>query len=154
MPERLAEALREAYPGIQIVGTYSPPFRPLTPEEDEAIVTRINESEADIVWVGLSTPKQEYWIASQRATLDVPLVLGVGAAFDFHAGTKKWAPLWIRKLGLEWAFRMVTGGPRTFLKNTKFVSVMLCALAAAMLERLTGKHRRVLDQGQAMTTDE
>jgi N-acetylglucosaminyldiphosphoundecaprenol N-acetyl-beta-D-mannosaminyltransferase len=80
LPERLADQLRKNYPGILIAGTYSPPFRPLTPEEDAAIVERINESEADIVWVGLSTPKQEYWMAAHLGRLESPVMVGVGAA--------------------------------------------------------------------------
>ena len=92
VPKRLSDQLRERFPGIQISGTYSPPFRPLTPKEDAEAVHRINESRADIVWVGLSTPKQEYWMAAHLRRLDAPVMLGVGAAFDFLAGTRKRAP--------------------------------------------------------------
>lgn len=106
--DRLAGQLRCKFPGISIVGTYSPPFRPLTPEEDENIVRKINESEADIVWVGLSTPKQEYWMAAHLERLDVSVMLGVGAAFDFLAGVKKQAPRWMQRNGLEWFYRLIT----------------------------------------------
>lgn len=108
VPERLTEQLQREFPGIRIVGAYSPPFRPLTPEEDEAVIRQINESKADIVWVGLSTPKQEYWMAAHLGRLDVPVMIGVGAAFDFLAGIKTQAPLWIQRNGLEWLYRLLT----------------------------------------------
>jgi len=139
--EALAEHLAISFPEIQVVGTYTPPFTPFTEEDNESIHRAVEDANPDILWVGLGAPKQEYWISSQRDKLSVPLVLGVGAAFDFHAGKKRWAPLWIRKIGMEWAFRMITGGPKTFFKNMKFVSVMFCALVAAVFERLLGKHK-------------
>ena len=82
----LSQKLRGRFPGMQVVGTYCPPFRPLTDEEDRALVQQINASGADIVWVGLSTPKQEGWMAAHRDRLDAAVLVGVGAAFDFHAG--------------------------------------------------------------------
>jgi len=106
--ELLAEKLRERFPGIQIVGTCTPPFRPLTEEEDRAVIQQINHSGADIVWVGLSTPKQELWMAKHLGRLHPPVMIGVGAAFDFHAGLKSQAPRWIQKIGMEWFFRLVT----------------------------------------------
>jgi N-acetylglucosaminyldiphosphoundecaprenol N-acetyl-beta-D-mannosaminyltransferase len=104
----LAAKLKEKFPGLQIVGTCCPPFRKMTDEEDKNLVEMINASGADIVWVGLSTPKQERWMAAHRAKLDTPVLIGVGAAFDFHAGLKKQAPRWMQRGGLEWFFRMVT----------------------------------------------
>lgn len=106
--ELLASKLREKFPGIQIVGTYTPPFRPLTDDEDRAIVQKINESGADIVWVGLSTPKQEHWMARHLDRIHPPVMIGVGAAFDFHAGLKSQAPKWMQKSGLEWFYRLCT----------------------------------------------
>jgi N-acetylglucosaminyldiphosphoundecaprenol N-acetyl-beta-D-mannosaminyltransferase len=102
----LARRLNKRFPGLMIAGTYTPPFRPLTPQEDEAVVRRINDAGADIVWVGLSTPKQEYWMAEHVGRLDAPVLIGVGAAFDFHAGLKRQAPVWMQHSGLEWAFRL------------------------------------------------
>lgn len=96
------------FPGLQVVGTYTPPFRPLTTQEEEELVRRIDASGADIVWVGLSTPKQERWMARFVGKVQAPVLIGVGAAFDFHAGLKKQAPLWMQRNGLEWAFRMAT----------------------------------------------
>ena len=106
IPELLAARLQERFPDLRIVGTCSPPFRPLTREEDEEIVTRINAAEADLVWVGLSTPKQERWMAGHVGRLDAPALLGVGAAFDIHAGTLPQAPLWMQRGGLEWLYRL------------------------------------------------
>ena len=116
VPELLAGKLTTRFPGLQIVGSYSPPFRALTPAEDEAIVRRINEAEPDIVWIGLSTPKQERWMAEHRDRLRAPVLIGVGAAFDFHAGLKRQAPGWMRRSGLEWLFRLVTE-PRRLWKR-------------------------------------
>jgi N-acetylglucosaminyldiphosphoundecaprenol N-acetyl-beta-D-mannosaminyltransferase len=103
---RLAERLRSRFPGLAVVGTYSPPYRPLTAAEDEEVVQRINDAEPDIVWVGLSTPKQERWMAAHVGRLSAPVLLGVGAAFDIHAGLVPRAPGWIQRTGLEWLFRL------------------------------------------------
>ncbi|MGH9678866.1 MAG: WecB/TagA/CpsF family glycosyltransferase, partial [Candidatus Acidiferrales bacterium] len=105
--DQLSANLRRLFPGAVIVGTYSPPFRPLSPEEDARVIEAIHRTAPDIVWVGLSTPKQESWMYEHRDTLRVPVLLGVGAAFDFLAQRKKQAPLWIRNLGLEWLFRLL-----------------------------------------------
>lgn len=123
--ECLAEQLRQKIPGLQVAGSYSPPFRPLTPDEEIDVKKRIEESGADVLWVGLGAPKQERWIAKYIKNINVPLMLGVGAAFDFHSGDRKWAPVWIRKLGLEWIYRMFTGGKRVFIRNAKFESTFI-----------------------------
>lgn len=122
---QLALNLRRRYPGVRIVGGYSPPYRPLSAEEEEAVVTEINGSGADVVWVGIGVPKQEKWMAAMRDRLDAPVLLGVGAAFDFHAGRVAQAPDWIQALGMEWAFRL-SREPRRLWKryavyNPKFV---------------------------------
>ncbi|THV28418.1 WecB/TagA/CpsF family glycosyltransferase [Glycomyces paridis] len=106
VPELLAEKLIARIPGLKIAGTYSPPFRPLTEDEDDAIVKRINDSGAQLVWVGLSTPKQERWMAAHRDRLTAPALFGVGAAFDFHAGLVPQAPPWMQRNGLEWFYRL------------------------------------------------
>lgn len=95
IPELLAERLTAKYPKLEVVGTYSPPFRPLTEEEDEEICKMITDSGADIVWIGLSTPKQERWMYAHQGKVDAPVMIGVGAAFDFHAGNKSQAPYWL-----------------------------------------------------------
>ena len=106
VPEQLADRLGERFPGVGIVGTHSPPFRALTPDEDTEIVEQINASGADLVWIGLSTPKQERWMAEHRDRLTAPVLLGVGAAFDMHAGLTPQAPLWMQRHGLEWSYRL------------------------------------------------
>jgi N-acetylglucosaminyldiphosphoundecaprenol N-acetyl-beta-D-mannosaminyltransferase len=107
VPEQLIARLRARFPGLPVVGGFSPPFRALSPEEDAAIVRQINAARPDIVWVGLSTPKQERWMAEHRDRLDAPVLIGVGAAFDFHAGLKRQAPRWMQRSGLEWVFRLL-----------------------------------------------
>jgi N-acetylglucosaminyldiphosphoundecaprenol N-acetyl-beta-D-mannosaminyltransferase len=106
VPEQLIARLRTRFPGLQVAGGFSPPFRALAPEEDGAVVRQINAAQPDIVWVGLSTPKQERWMAEHRNRLDAPVLIGVGAAFDFHAGLKRQAPRWMQRSGLEWVFRL------------------------------------------------
>lgn len=107
VPELLARRLQNRFPRLNIVGTYSPPFRPLTPEEDAKVIKMINDTQPDIVWVGLSTPKQEKWMAEHATTLKNVVMVGVGAAFDFHAGLKSRAPHWMQTRGLEWVFRLM-----------------------------------------------
>lgn len=130
---RLKEVLGRAHPGLQVVGTCCPPFRPLTPEEDEAEVREINAARPDIVWVGLSTPKQERWMAAHVGRVSAPVLVGVGAAFDFLSGEKAQAPVWMQRSGLEWAFRMATEPRRLagrYLRNNPaFVIRALCQLA-------------------------
>ncbi len=106
VPELLAERLIARFPGLRVAGTWSPPFRPLTPDEDRMVIEAINRSAPDLVWVGLSTPKQERWMAAYRGYLDAPAVLGVGAAFDMHAGLLPQAPQWMQRSGLEWLYRL------------------------------------------------
>jgi N-acetylglucosaminyldiphosphoundecaprenol N-acetyl-beta-D-mannosaminyltransferase len=102
----LALKLRRRYPGLQIVGGYSPPFRPLTDEERDWVAHDINRSKADVVWVGTGQPKQEIWMREMRPLLKAPMLIGVGAAFDFHAGLVPQAPTWMQNLGLEWVYRL------------------------------------------------
>lgn len=107
VPEQMAQRLRSKYPDLVVCGTYSPPFKALSAAEDQAIVDRINATQPDIVWVGLGLPKQETWIQQHLGRVKAPWMIGVGAAFDYHAGTVPWAPPFFRKLGLEWVFRLV-----------------------------------------------
>jgi N-acetylglucosaminyldiphosphoundecaprenol N-acetyl-beta-D-mannosaminyltransferase len=104
--EELAMRFVSMFPGVVVAGTYSPPFRPLTREEDGEVIQAIEMAQADIVWVGLSTPKQERWMHEHRGRLNVPVLVGVGAAFDFHTGRIAQAPEWMRERGLEWLFRL------------------------------------------------
>jgi N-acetylglucosaminyldiphosphoundecaprenol N-acetyl-beta-D-mannosaminyltransferase len=102
----LSARLQSRNPGLIVAGTYCPPFRPMTEDEDNAVVQLINDARPDIVWVGLSTPKQERWMASHVGRLSAPVLVGVGAAFDMHAGLKPRAPAWMQRSGLEWLFRL------------------------------------------------
>ncbi len=126
--EKLECRLRELYPGIRIVGRHCPPFRPLTPAQDDEVVNLISAAAPDIVWVGLSTPTQERWMAAHTTRLNVPVLVGVGAAFDFIAGVKRQAPLWMRRSGLEWMFRLLTEprrlGRRYLVNNPRFVALI------------------------------
>jgi N-acetylglucosaminyldiphosphoundecaprenol N-acetyl-beta-D-mannosaminyltransferase len=103
----LAQKMRCLY-GIKIAGTYCPPFRKLTAEEDRQVASKIQATAPDVLWVGLSTPKQEKWMWAFRDRVDVPVMVGVGAAFDFHTGRVRQAPVWMREHGLEWFFRLVS----------------------------------------------
>jgi N-acetylglucosaminyldiphosphoundecaprenol N-acetyl-beta-D-mannosaminyltransferase len=94
------------FPGLRVVGSYAPPFRPLTHDEDTEAVRLINDSGAEVVWVGLGAVKQEYWMAGHVGVLDANALIGVGAAFDFHAGVVKQAPRWMQRHGLEWIYRL------------------------------------------------
>lgn len=113
--EKLKEQLLLNYPKLKIAGMYSPPFRPLTEEEDKEIIKMINESGADFIWVGLGAPKQENWMANHKDKLN-GLMIGVGAAFDFHAGTIKRAPKWMQECCLEWLYR-ISQDPKRLLKR-------------------------------------
>ncbi len=103
---RLRASLQSWFPSVSIVGIHSPPYRPLTEEEEEELVEKINTSGADIVWVGLSTPKQERWMSTFRPRLSASVLIGVGAAFDIHAGLIRQAPRLIQRTGFEWIFRL------------------------------------------------
>ncbi len=104
--QELATRMRQRFPQFRVAGTYTPPFRQLTEAEDREIVERINKSKADILWVGLGTAKQERWMALHAGRIEVPVMIGVGAAFDFHAGRVKQAPQWVQRSGMEWLYRL------------------------------------------------
>jgi N-acetylglucosaminyldiphosphoundecaprenol N-acetyl-beta-D-mannosaminyltransferase len=122
---RLTDRLCAQFPGLHVAGTYAPPFRPLTDFERAEAVARMNESAPDIIWIGLSTPKQERWMAEHRHHLEAPVLIGVGAAFDFHAGTVRQAPAWMQPLCLEWLFRLLIEPKRLWRRylfnNPQFV---------------------------------
>lgn len=136
--EKLAESLRQKLPGLQVVGTYSPPFRPLAAQEDAAICAQINAAAPDVLWVGLGTPKQERWMHDHRAKLRVPVLVGVGAAFDIHAGTKSQAPEWMREHGFEWFYRLAQE-PRRLWKRYLVYGAEFVVRAGLELLGLGGK---------------
>lgn len=127
--EELANRMRARFPGLEVAGVYSPPFRPLEWSEVEAVVDMINDSCADYVWVGLGSPKQDEWLADFRPLLRAPVLLAVGAAFDFHAGTLRRAPRWAQRSGLEWIFRLCAEPKRLFWRysatNLRFMRLLL-----------------------------
>jgi len=123
--EELATKLNELFPGIKITGTYTPPFEPLTKDEELKVVKLVNGGKPDIIWVGLSTPKQEKFMAEFIHKLETKVMLGVGAAFDVHTGHINDAPIWMKNTGLQWLHRLWQE-PRRLLKrylinNPKFI---------------------------------
>ena len=137
--ERLKQALSRAFPGLDVVGTITPPFRALTPAEDDAVVAKINVAQPDIVWVGLSTPKQERWMASHISRLDARVLIGVGAAFDFLAGDKRQAPPWMQRNGLEWLFRLATEPRRLWRRYFSIVPKFIVLAGAQLLRARFGR---------------
>lgn len=135
---RLKARVESRFPGLQVVGAYSPPFRPATRDEDRDDVARMNASGAHVVFVGLGCPKQELWMAEHRGQVDA-VMIGVGAAFDFHAGIKSRAPQWMQDKGLEWAYRLAQE-PRRLWRRYLFTNIPFLAMAAAqwLSSRLTG----------------
>ena len=122
--EKLRGVLTDKYPDLEIAGMISPPFRPLTPQEDAEMVEQINAARPDFVWVGLGAPKQEIWRADHQGRIS-GLMVGVGAAFDFEAGNISRAPQWMQKCNLEWLYRLMQDPKRLFKRyfytNTKFI---------------------------------
>ncbi|HEC66313.1 MAG TPA: glycosyltransferase [bacterium] len=106
VPEKLARNLRKRFPRLKVAGTYSPPFRPLTQEEDQIVIEMINKAFPEVVWVGISTPKQDKWMAEHIGKINAPVMVGVGAAFNFFSGEVRQAPRWMQRSGLEWLFRL------------------------------------------------
>jgi N-acetylglucosaminyldiphosphoundecaprenol N-acetyl-beta-D-mannosaminyltransferase len=131
--EELKQRLQSRYPGIRIVGTYTPPFRPLTPEEESQLIAQVAAVQPDFLWVGLSTPKQERFVSTYNQRLDAKILLGVGAAFDFHAGRVQQAPRWIQRSGFEWLYRTLREPRRLwkryFRNNPLFVWKVLGQLS-------------------------
>jgi len=130
--DALAIRLADQYPSLRVTGKYTPPFRPLTSDEDREVIKIINNSGADIIWIGLSSPKQEYWMAEHRSSLDAPIMIGVGAAFDFIAGTKPQAPRWIQHSGFEWLFRLLSEPRRLWPRYRQYPKFVLLVLAQLM----------------------
>ncbi len=127
--QQLQARLLARFPGAEIAGSYAPPFHKLSPQEEADIADRLNRSGADIIWVGLSSPKQELWMARMRDRLDASMLIGVGAAFDFHAGLKRQAPRFIQRSGFEWAFRLLCE-PRRLWRRYALVVPAFISLTA------------------------
>ncbi len=124
----LENVLKKKFSDINISG-HAPPFKPSHAQEDQEVIDEINGSNADILWVGLGSPKQDYWMYEHRQKLNVPVMIGVGAAFDFIAGVKKQAPCWMQKCGLEWFFRFCNEPRRLWKRyligNTRFIYLLM-----------------------------
>jgi N-acetylglucosaminyldiphosphoundecaprenol N-acetyl-beta-D-mannosaminyltransferase len=125
----LETRLRERFPGLAIAGGYSPPFRELSAEERERIAVEIDASGAQVVWVGVGQPKQERWMFEMRERLRAPLLVGVGAAFDFHAGLVSQAPAWMQQRGLEWLYRLSREPRRLWRRYARYNPLFVLAFA-------------------------
>ena len=136
---QLTRMLRLRHPGLKIVGGHAPPFRALTDSEEDAIVRDINRSGADVVWVGIGVPKQEKWMARMRDRLDAPVLIGVGAAFDFHAGLVPQAPLRLQRYGLEWVFRLMQEPRRLWRRYLHYNPRFVAGFARQYLRHRTGR---------------
>jgi N-acetylglucosaminyldiphosphoundecaprenol N-acetyl-beta-D-mannosaminyltransferase len=137
--DALVNHLAVIYPGLRIAGTYSPPFRDLTATEDADVTAAISGSGADIVWIGIGSPKQERWMAAHVGRVASPVLIGVGAAFDFLTGRKRQAPLWVQRSGLEWLFRLVREPRRLWRRYISYPTFAILALrqiAAARLRKM------------------
>lgn len=139
VPDDLAARLVARYPGMRVAGSLSPPFRVLSTDEDQAIIAEINAVGPDYVWVGLGAPKQDLWVAAHRSRLHAPVLLAVGAAFDFHAGRRRRAPRWMQRSGTEWIFRLVSEPRRLAGRYTRVNAQFLRLILA---ERLFGPSGR------------
>jgi N-acetylglucosaminyldiphosphoundecaprenol N-acetyl-beta-D-mannosaminyltransferase len=129
----LGERLRERYPGLAIAGGHSPPFRELSAVEEQTVIDEINASGAEIVWVGTGQPKQEKWMLRMRPHLSAPLLVGVGAAFDFHAGLVPQAPRWMQRSGLEWTYRLSREPRRLWPRYARYNPRFLAGFARQYL---------------------
>jgi N-acetylglucosaminyldiphosphoundecaprenol N-acetyl-beta-D-mannosaminyltransferase len=136
---QLARNLRLRHPGLRIVGGHVPPFRALTPEEERDVAADIRRSGADVVWVGIGVPKQEKWMARMRPRLDAPVLVGVGAAFDFHAGLIAQAPEWMQRLGLEWLFRLIQEPRRLWRRYLRYNPRFVAGFARQYARHRTGR---------------
>jgi len=141
VPELLEQKLKDRFPELKVVGTYSPPFGALSDAEKQHVIQKITEAKPDIVWVGIGLLKQEAWIAEFRSKIGVPWMVGVGAAFDYHAGTVPWAPKWVQAIGMEWVYRTIIQ-PRLRIKRYIWsFQFMFESIAAGLVHRLSSIFR-------------
>ena len=131
--EQLIVNLKARFPRLNVCGWVSPPFRSLSPEEDQDMIRRINHAKPDIVWVGLGTPKQDLWMTEHTKQLEAKICIGVGAAFDFHAGRVKQAPRWMQRSGLEWVYRLWQEPRRLWRRYILGNPAFICLMALQLL---------------------
>jgi N-acetylglucosaminyldiphosphoundecaprenol N-acetyl-beta-D-mannosaminyltransferase len=136
----LKQALERRWPGLQIVGTYTPPFRHLNEEEEDELIRKVSDTRPDILWVGLSTPTQVYFMAEYLERLRVPLMVGVGAAFDYHTGRIQDSPEWVKRSGLQWVHRLIQE-PRRLWKRYLLANPAFVLKVGLQLPRMRGQHR-------------
>jgi N-acetylglucosaminyldiphosphoundecaprenol N-acetyl-beta-D-mannosaminyltransferase len=139
---QLALNLRRDFPGIRIVGGYSPPFRGLEPHEEDEVVARVNADRPDVLWVGTGVPRQEKWMAQMRDRLDVPVMAAVGAAFDFHAGRISQAPAWMQDRGLEWTYRIAQEPRRLLPRYLYYNPAFLKAFSRQLVQEKLARRSR------------
>jgi N-acetylglucosaminyldiphosphoundecaprenol N-acetyl-beta-D-mannosaminyltransferase len=139
--ELLRVRLGERFPGLRIVGGFSPPFRELTAQEEREVIEGIDSSGASVVWVGTGQPKQERWMARMRPRLAAPLLVGVGAAFDFHAGLVPQAPGWMQRNGLEWVYRLSREPRRLWRRYARYNPLFIACFAGQYLHHLKARRR-------------
>jgi len=148
----LKTALQTRFSGLNVVGTYTPPFRPLTQGEENDLFALVGSVRPDVIWIGLSTPKQEKFMAAYASRMRVPLMVGVGAAFDIHSGQTQDAPNWVKRSGLQWLHRLAQEprrlAPRYFKNNPQFLLLITRQLARNGIEKLKQRRRRVFSAGQ------
>nr|WP_315197816.1 WecB/TagA/CpsF family glycosyltransferase [uncultured Aquabacterium sp.] len=130
--DRLLVTIKDSFPKLKIVGMESPPYRELSEDEDQAYVDQINQSGANVLFVGLGCPKQEAWMAAHRGRIKA-VMLGVGAAFDYHAGTIQRAPVWMQKIGMEWFHRLLSEPRRLFKRYTVTNSIFIFRMVKNLL---------------------
>ncbi|MBU0579936.1 MAG: WecB/TagA/CpsF family glycosyltransferase [Candidatus Margulisbacteria bacterium] len=133
VPNLLGDKLTVKFPGLKVAGKYSPPFRSLSSEEDEEIIERINNSGADILWIGLGTPKQHFWIKDHFGKIKVPVMIAVGAAFDFHSERIRRAPIWMQEYGLEWLHRIFQEPRRLGKRYAEYLPAFAILFTAQLL---------------------
>lgn len=151
--QELKNALELRFPGLQVVGTYTPPFRKLTSDEENDLLNDVRNAKPDILWVGLSTPKQELFMADYVDRFRIPLLVGVGAAFDYHTGRIHESPAWIKRAGLQWLHRLLQDprrlGKRYLLNNPVFV----WRIAFQLLKQRSREHLRARADATSSTTN-
>jgi N-acetylglucosaminyldiphosphoundecaprenol N-acetyl-beta-D-mannosaminyltransferase len=141
---RLAENLARRFPGLAIAGCCTPPFGEVSAEEDERMVAAINAARPDIVWVGLGAPKQEKWMARRLGRVEAPAMIGVGAAFDFHSGNRPWCPEPVRRMGLEWAYRLWHEPRRLWRRNLDSFRFLAAIAGPALAQKMSAGYSPAL----------
>jgi N-acetylglucosaminyldiphosphoundecaprenol N-acetyl-beta-D-mannosaminyltransferase len=137
----LERRLHERFPGLNIAGGHSPPFRELSAHEEQAVIAEINSSGAAVVWVGTGQPKQEKWMLRTRPYLSAPLLVGVGAAFDFHAGLVAQAPRWMQRAGLEWSYRLAREPRRLWRRYARYNPLFIAGFSRQYVRHLHARRR-------------